>query len=836
MSSKSIRRSLLIGLAVAGTLAVLAFILPARVILFHPGEVFAFNDGPIFYALSPAINPEGLLRSWDNQFFFGMGGRSLPLAMHSLMGFSLGAVHLRRIGVFLAILFTGLSGYWTLRQFNRSHWASFLGAVMLMLCGWNLTFPMNGLIIRSFTLAFVLLSVGMIERGRRRDRWLPYAIGGGLLGLGISEAPDVGVFFALCCAAHFALSHVLTERQWGTRVVFKTGGRFTIYVAISLLLGYQVVTAMFATQIKGVGQGVDEDPKQRYAWATQWSLPTAETWSLIACDYHGASSRSTNSVYWGGMGRTEGWEDTKQGFRNFRLAGYAFGVVPFLLIALLLGYLFKPGGRDLLSRDERRLSWLFLAIALASLMLSWGKHFPLYRIFYALPYMGTIRNPDKWLGPFTLFVGLAFGFAVDVVRAAAGDAEQIAQTRNRRLFLSGLWGMCIIPAIALASVLYLLAARTAFTLRLQREGYGEAVARIWSHALSASALALLASCLVIVVIWLLLRRSRRSKLSQALLLGMLGLIMTFELLRAGIPFIEHQAYRYVLYPNPLSEYLRAHQHDGRIKLLPPRYPLFNNLRMTHLTSHDYDLFDAVSVSRMPTDYQALFDALADNPIRLWQLGSVRTFICVPPAVSELQKLNSPQGQFIERLAAGPAGFEGGWVPNTSVPARQKVIRVVEFTGALPFVRFVRAWRAFPETPEGDAAVLATLKGNDFDPATTALVAGDIPDGVFSGKTSDLRVVSRAPASIEVEVNLDQACLLVHSIKYDPLWRVIIDNQPAPLHRANYLFQAVMVPPGQHTVRMDYSPPPAPLMVAVAGRILLLVGLVAMVVLTRPKPA
>ncbi|MCC6957387.1 MAG: YfhO family protein, partial [Anaerolineales bacterium] len=39
----------------------------------------------------------------------------------------------------------------------------------------------------------------------------------------------------------------------------------------------------------------------------------------------------------------------------------------------------------------------------------------------------------------------------------------------------------------------------------------------------------------------------------------------------------------------------------------------------------------------------------------------------------------------------------------------------------------------------------------------------------------------------------------------PGWTARLDGAPAPLARANYLFQAVPVPAGQHTLELRYRP-------------------------------
>ena len=41
--------------------------------------------------------------------------------------------------------------------------------------------------------------------------------------------------------------------------------------------------------------------------------------------------------------------------------------------------------------------------------------------------------------------------------------------------------------------------------------------------------------------------------------------------------------------------------------------------------------------------------------------------------------------------------------------------------------------------------------------------------------------------------------------WHPWWRVEIDGVPAPLLRANAIFRAVEVPPGEHKVRFHFQP-------------------------------
>ena len=57
--------------------------------------------------------------------------------------------------------------------------------------------------------------------------------------------------------------------------------------------------------------------------------------------------------------------------------------------------------------------------------------------------------------------------------------------------------------------------------------------------------------------------------------------------------------------------------------------------------------------------------------------------------------------------------------------------------------------------------------------------------------------------------------------YDPWWQVSVDGQPAPLLRANGMFRAVRLTPGEHVVDMRYRPVPLYAGAAVSGAVTLL---------------
>ena len=69
----------------------------------------------------------------------------------------------------------------------------------------------------------------------------------------------------------------------------------------------------------------------------------------------------------------------------------------------------------------------------------------------------------------------------------------------------------------------------------------------------------------------------------------------------------------------------------------------------------------------------------------------------------------------------------------------------------------------------------------------------------------MSILSESPTSLSISVNSPENGWLVLADLWYPYWRVYVDDQPAQLWRADYLFRGVSVPSGPHTVRFVYRP-------------------------------
>lgn len=88
----------------------------------------------------------------------------------------------------------------------------------------------------------------------------------------------------------------------------------------------------------------------------------------------------------------------------------------------------------------------------------------------------------------------------------------------------------------------------------------------------------------------------------------------------------------------------------------------------------------------------------------------------------------------------------------------------------------------------------------------------------------VRVVHRTPEHINLSVTTKAGSWMVARQTYFPGWQARVDGERTRLWRADSAFQAVRVPAGTHTVRLDYRPRLIPVGAAVSGAsVLVLLG-------------
>lgn len=781
--------------------------------------VFPFNDGSITAMLAERFDYPGiLLRYWNAQVFFGQDLRAAVLNSNAVWETLMGPVGFRRWGVAVVILWAGLAGYWSARRFDRSPMASAATGLVLGLCGLTTTFAASGLTSRGFTLGWAAISIGLLESGRRKNQTLSYLLAGGALGMALSDTPDAGILVALGFALYFVCSH-LSGVLKNTKSWKPVGIKFGLFVGGSLLLALQAIYIMTATQAGGPDGGGQMSDEQRYEWATQWSVPPAETWSMIANDYHGASSRVADNLYWGATGRSAGWEATKQGFRSFRLSGYAIGVVPFMLILLLVVMACR---RKLPFDSREKMTVITLgSLTLLFLALSWGKYFPLYRIFYALPKMDLIRNPDKWLVPFTITFSLLTAYGVDALRAAYLNRKE-----QPSLGLAGWISLGFWPVLALLGLFNLLSSKVDFVNRLTLLQFTrEQAENAFGQAMQANLEAVLVGGLFIGVMVFLFRQKTSLKSSQgALVYAGLALLIAIPMVRATGPYFFPYNHKSLLQADVLTEALDEHASNSRVKIIPDQ--LLNHWRTTTLRVRDYRIFDPISVRSMNKDDQTFIQFFQQNPLGLWRLGGMRHVVANRSTANQLLQT----GAFKELLSFG-ANQKGDRVFPVAVEnSAQAPYALLEFSQALPLVSLIPN----VDIEKDEARVLQQLTQPGFNPTQRAFIQNS--DRVIQGGGGTVEILEDSSVETVLKVNSTAESLLLRLEKYHPAWKVRIDGKKAKLLQANVLFQGVLVPEGEHTVTFTFKPSKLSFLISLVGRAALMAGFLTLLMISLKRPA
>ncbi|MEM9598714.1 MAG: hypothetical protein AAGD06_30890 [Acidobacteriota bacterium] len=780
---------IVVGLMVA---CLVGLAIPFWPLWLDPQLVLSFNDGNIERTLSPIFSyPGSLTRVWNDHFFFGRGESGMGISGWSLLETVLGPHAYRRHSPVLAMMAVCLATYWTCRQMARSRAAASVAAVFAAFCGWTATASLSGLVGRPLSLAWAMLAVGLLERTARRgggpiSQLLGHVLAGAAVGLAVSEIADVGAFFALAVAAWWLLATRSWTELWPRR--WRQGLLIGVLVATSAVVAGHTLHKMVSTEL-AVSIAEDRSSEESWDWATQWSLPAVETWSLIVPDFHGASSRSETSPYWGKLGRTPSLDEGgTSGWRHFKLNGYGVGTVAALLALFLFVEARRRDGP--LPAPERRRALVALGLVTVSLMLAWGRFFVAYRALHALPYLDGIRNPEKWLGPMSLFLAVAVAYAVD-----------LAIDRGRDLGLR--WGRRLDVACLLLAILCVFALGWVPPADgLTPEAHAQA-----ARAARVATLGALAVLGALAFGWRLLRRVPEGRRPAAVAWG-LGTVLSAQLVLAVGPYVETTDYAYLRGPSPLGEALDTLGPPGRLKLLPPRDGVLNNWRQTYLASRALPLFDPISIRAMPGEEQRLFDALQSRPLDLWRIAGIRWFLCTPEALAELLQLDGdfvvrgqrPAAEWDPRLAEGSSGGV------LRAPGQgQRTISLVEWRGADAPLQLAPTWRQVEDSETADAALLTRFRDPAFpvDGEPIVHVPAGFEPPVAEDAAPTLEILDESPTRLEVATQ--GAGMLVRASRFDRRWRVTLDGEDTPLLRANLLFQAVAVPPGEHRIVFEFAP-------------------------------
>lgn len=152
------------------------------------------------------------------------------------------------------------------------------------------------------------------------------------------------------------------------------------------------------------------------------------------------------------------------------------------------------------------------------------------------------------------------------------------------------------------------------------------------------------------------------------------------------------------------------------------------------------------------------------------------------------------------------------------------IKLYENLDALPRAFVVYQTAAVAESWQGGEDALAIMRDPAFDPAQTVVIA-EQPAPVETRSDAPPRaaiITAYTAQRVEIVVEAGAAGWLVLSDAYYPGWTATVNDQPAPVYRANVMFRAVPLPAGQSVVSLEFRPGWWPWLPIIGGAAWLLV--------------
>lgn len=810
------RRNMILFVAAAVLFALAMF----RILLSSGAVLFTTDDNVGWLAFLKSSMPRSLWGYWDDRELLGA---PVPLRVGlttvliwllpaKFVANWIHAIHLVAGSVFLALF---------LRRKNIGWPACALAALTAYWVGSNFTLTYAGHIWKFGVVAFAAAFLWLVEHAVQTRRTVWGFIGGGIIaggamGLMFLEMPDVALFFSVLLGP-YAVFAFAREHGWD----MKRLAAFLAGIALTAgLLAFNPFWTARQLNLTDSPASAGGDRQREWEYATQWSWPPEETIDFIAPGFTGWRSGEETGPYYGRMGRSAGWEQTRQGFQNFKLENQYLGAIP-LVAAAFAGYLAWRRRRERTAWNADVFFWG--AVSLVALLLAFGKHFILYRLFYLLPMVSGVRNPNKFLQVLQLTLAILAAYGLDAATKPAADPRRARPFVRAAFALGAVLGLWVLMSVASWGSL---------AARFSEFGVlADTIVRNRCWAIGQAAVMTLAAA---ALLGYLLRPPRKGVTRPRWVVWVAVVLVAADALALARHYIKPLP-KSLIAENDFVRFLKSDRSFQRVSLV--QQTGFYNAWLTYLFPYyQIQTLNAAQVPRMAADYQAFLGALGPQPIRLWQLAAVGRVLGPSGLWGQVQNDPKMKGLFdlifAYNVTPDPDGGVAVTPPSQANPGQHVVIGM-----KLPSPRYalIRGWTTKP-----DEEALRTLASPGYVPYSQVILSpntpGPVPESPETGPEGSVGVKQYAPGYARLQVSVETPAILRAADKYDPGWKATIDGKPAPVLKCDYLFQGVYIPPGLHEVVLEYAPSPFAMYVQIAGLGLVLLAILDVVLRKTPAPA
>lgn len=827
--------------------------------VFWPGQTLFSNDGPLGQLMAECHRlPQRFTGCWLDLNSVGFNGGAASPSISFGLQWLLGPLWFSKLYAIISLVILALGVWCFLRELKLNPWACILGGLAASLNSTFFSVAGWGVGAHDITAGMFFFALAALADTSSPRRWLRVILAGMALGMAVTEGADVGAIFSVYAAA-FLVYQVWAVEGPKLKNAVAGAGRLGLVVVCAVFLAAQSLHGLITTSIEGI-KGAQQDAQtkdKRWDWATQWSLPKLEALNLIEPGLFGYRMDTLNEhVYWGNIGRDPAWDRyvkngrqgrAPTGFLRFVGGGNYCGI-PVLLVAVWAGAQSLRRRNSLFELPQRKWLWFWLAVAIVSLLLAFGRYAPFYHLVYALPYFSTIRNPTKYLYLFMAGVTVLFAYGVDglwrryMQPAGGGVASRWEGLQNwwrKAPKFDKAWvGVC--AAIWLLSLLgwwIYSEHRDDLVGYLQRAQIGAASEKVADFSIQqagwfAIVFFLAAGLMVLIFSGAFTgRHAGRGGFCLALLL-------VGDLEMANRPWIVYWDYTDKYASDPVVDVLKDKPYEHRVGAAPikgtSKLAIMGKYYSIEWMQHQFPYyniqsFDTVEMPRMPVDFAAFTAQASDtngpgmwfHVLRAWQLTDTRYilapmtflhFVSEQPALAGVSLRPVERFDFAKRLGVSAVKHADDLIPLSAANGN---FVLLDYADALPRAQLYSSW----QINTNDTAALREIFDPAFDAAKTVVVAGDVPPAPANetdepaGSVEILKYLSK---DVVLKADSAVASILLLNDHYEPDWKVFVDGQRAKLLRCNFIMRGVQLSPGTHQVEFKFQPPDGWIYVSLAA--------------------
>jgi len=531
---------------------------------------------------------------------------------------------------------------------------------------------------------------------------------------------------------------------WNLHTLQTNKPKWLIFTGIGLILGLCMAMWIYLPALNyaphsirgaGIGEGTG------FEYATAWSFSFGEMSTFFIPSYYGFGG----AAYWGNMPFTD--------YPNY------MGII--VLSLAIVGFLFS----------EKRIKWFFALTALLALLISFGKNFFLYQLFYDyFPYFNKFRVPAMFLILTQFSVAVLAGLGIDIsTRIISNNNNEIVK---KMFYVAGAVLLIIV------SLKFMLGSQPDFGPRSHPVLDTLRIDLINSDVLK-SILFLIISVGVFYI-------TRIGWITNKVLVAIIMNLSVVDLILVDHQIIQPDKDSYRQSTMSKRSVKSAYLNDDEvIRFLKKDTTLYRILPLGSLANENrWSAFQIESI-------------MGYHPAKIYRYNKVKDEVGWN-SLGVLQMLNIKYIVTLDELPH-PA-FDLVFVGKLFHHGKYQQTNVYQFKYTIPRTFFTTEVKVIPEIENQ----LSMLKKPDFNPLATAIIEKEI--GVVDYNIdSQANIIFWSPDKIEIEVSARTNQFLVLSEIYYPEGWKITSHLDWEIHSVNTILRGIYVPAGEHHIEMEFIP-------------------------------